>query len=544
MASTSVSPELASVVRQLWMTPQSWLLVLLCLALLGAVGGSIRAKLLSPTDEQIALFFDRRLGAAQELVAAIDPTTPGPFRSCLSQRASPQLDTVINSGMLPGYWRNFHLSLPVTVVVGVLLLNLPTPAPAALPEVGTRSMRLHNDDDLVALEHLDEAPGLSEHTRAELRTVTQQAAELRKKLQDGVSQREALADVAQLQNTVSEGLAELNAPEQRAGLEAAVAVLRQQAQTSSAAQALESFGARALDEEMRRLSSAEERFARQQAKQALEEAERAARAHNADTISRQLSEQLELWDNRTDAAQQVHDLIRSIEERSEKGDARRKDPAKAEALTTPEADGAQADLAPGQDDGKAERLSAGLEHSTVDFSGPDAERLERASRLASRAERQALTKALAKLQQPSPAAKREQALMDASQALSRLQSALSDRPSPLPTPTPGPNAPAPRDTHKRGASSSGESAASGDHQGQSQRVNGTELQAKTEQSMDLRRGQVTATVGRSVATATRETLVPTPQALHALGPEQIESVERARVPSEYREQVSRYFSAD
>ncbi len=529
---------------KLWSAPRTWAWIIAGLSLAGAGTGAFRAWRLRPDDEQIALFLDHRLGAAQELPAALQQHSPQ-WSAHLQHRGGVKLQEALDRRLLPRAWTPRLWALPAAVVVSLLALQLPRSLPPVSAEAGTNPLKLDADEELATLEHLDEAPGLSERTRAELRAISKQSQELRIKLERGVDQREALADVAQLQNTVSESLATVKSSEQRAGLEAAVAVLRQHPATAAAASALESLDAGAFDDEVRRLSSAEERSARREAERALEKAERAALAHEAEGLARQLSEQRHLWQSRVDAAQRVHDLIREIERSAPAStDTNERAPANTQKPATGNDDGPEANLSPGSETTPAQRLAAGLEHGTADFEAPSAEHLERASRLASSAERQALTEALSQLNEPSQSARRQQALLDASQALARLQNTFSDRPTPLSSPMPGPENLSARGHDEHGAPSSGDSTARGEHAGSSVRVEADELRAKTEQSMDLRQGRVTASVGRSVGTATREMLVPTPKAIRALGPEQIESVERARVPAEYREQVSRYFSAD
>ena len=157
----------------------------------------------------------------------------------------------------------------------------------------------------------------------------------------------------------------------------------------------------------------------------------------------------------------------------------------------------------------------------------------------------ALADALDRHSAVSDAARRQQALLNADRALARLQHTLAERPLPLPSAHAAlSDDNVARKTHEDGQASSGRSSAAGDHAGVTDEVQALELRAKTTQTLDFRDGVFTTSKGRSNTGHTMGVRIPSEGNLRAVGPTQIESVQRSEIPAEYREQVSRYFTGD
>jgi hypothetical protein len=156
-----------------------------------------------------------------------------------------------------------------------------------------------------------------------------------------------------------------------------------------------------------------------------------------------------------------------------------------------------------------------------------------------------LAEALRQHAEPSPLVEHQQALLNADRALTRLQHALAERPLPLPSAhgaaggSRGTKA-GPDDAQ----ASAGQSRSTGDHEGSTSAIDALELQAKTRQALDFDRGVFTSSKGRSNTAHVARSGRSKQQVLNAVGPAQIESVQRTEIPVEYREQVSRYFSGD
>lgn len=514
-----------------------------------ATVGAVFARLRRPDAERWALFFDRQLQSKQAIPAALEDHATSPWAAHLEHTAFRSLAQAPPGALSPRALLPRHFGLPAAFVACVAAWHLPREhTTVELAPAGTRNLQISNLDDLSWVASLEETPGLTAAERRRLGELGARARTLREGLSKGLSQREALAEVTKLQNTVSDELTRLASADERAALEAAVRVMQRQPETLAAAEALREGDLSTFDEEMRRLSASEERASRQRAKEALAEAAVVANADEATVLSRLLAEQTELFDQRADATERNSDLMRELG-----------DPAAplepAETGNDPLPEGQRRNRTGANDPGAsleqhsggplAERLQGGLEHGVADFQAREAARLEKASRANEGESRQDTSRSLERLREPSPSARRHQALLDAARALARLQNTLSDRAGPLPSainapPSAGP----PRPESSSGSGSSGPNSRRGDHAGRTSEVDAQQLRAKTHQSLDVRRGRATSSRGRSAARQSVHTLTPTPRAVRSRGPEQIAGVERASIPAEYREQVSRYFSAE
>ncbi len=511
------------------------------------------AWLRRPNAERLALYFDRRLESKQCVVSALDPAHTTSFTGPLRKRAARLLTEATPARLRPRLLRRWHWLLPLTAVCILVLSRLPdAPTPGLPLPAGSRLLQVHALNDFEPLLNLQDLPALSEADEKALRELSNQARELRDQLELGVTQRKAMSALARMQDTVAEQLRPLSSAPQDPGLQAAVAALRDNPTTAGAAEALMRGDLQQFDQEMRRLSSAEERASRQEARAALAQARAAARPHASQVANRLLSEQLSAFDSRADASEQIRNLLRltklepSVVENAPSAVQQRR-----LSSATPSEDEPRVDLQAAERTRLAERLQAGLERGTFDFTAEDLKQMQGNARASDSPTGQsppalpALAETLRRHAEPSPLLEHQQALLNADRALTRLQHALADRPLPLPSANGAAgesreSRPGPDDAQ----ASAGRSRSPGDHQGSTNVVDAMELHAKTTQALDFERGVFTSSKGRSNTAHVAPPSASQLGVLSAVGPAQIESVQRTEIPVEYREQVSRYFSGD
>lgn len=531
-----------------WPVQLPWALALAVL-LVGAAAGALVAHLRRPSDESLALLFDFELGGRQQIPLALELEPSSVLGRHVRAEATALLERAQAKRTLelPRLWQRKHWLLPLWVVSAALALGLPFPeAPPTLTPPGAQLLQLQTLDELSDLAALRELPGLSEPERRRLSDLGERAQRLQQRLAEGLPQREALAEVARLQSTLTAELAALGAGSEPAGLEAAVRVLQGGSDTLRAADALGTFDLSRLDDEMRRLSSSEERVARQRARQSLEHARDAASAVGAPNVSRVLNEQLRSFDEREATARQLRDLLRELgartpsEPATEAPNAESAEPPRGRDRK-PEGTEAAESASPER---LAERLLDGLERGEMDFRPPPGAALEPSAQMDGEQVRQQLASRLNQLQTPSPRARHQQALSSAARGLGRLERTLAGRSTPLPRPHSGPAGNTPAQARDTGAPSSGPGGSRGQHAGRTAEVDGSELRAKTEQALDPRRGRTSLSSGRTLGRSGTAAAPPRTDDVRAAGPEQLEGMERAAIPQEYREQVSRYFSLD
>jgi hypothetical protein len=500
-----------------------------------------------PGDSRLALYFDDRLRSAQCIVSAVEDVS-SPFAEYLRSRAGELLAGAPADRLRPRVLRPVHAALPLAALAVGALLRVPAPVPTKPPlPAGSRTLHAHALSEFEPLLDLYRAPGLNEADEALLRQLSAQARELERELTQGVSQRRAMSDLARMQDTISERLRASSPEAKDTGMQAAIAALRDNPDTVGAAEALRRGDLSKFDAEMRRLSSAEERASRHRARQALERARDATQAYPSPMANRLLSEQLSLFDSRAEAAEQIRELLRLTqlqpdEARAIEGNQRAAPPTNR----APSDEGPSVTLEAARKRELAQRLQAGLERGTFDFTTKELDDMQSKANIDGQdSALPALANALSRHSALSDSARRHQALLNADRAVARLQHTLAERPFPLPS---AHAALGDRNTYRKGQdegeASSGRSDEPGEHAGSTDAVGAMELRAKTNQPLDFRDGVFTSSKGRSNTGHTRGVRTANQGEFRAVGPTQIESVQRSEIPSEYREQVSRYFSGD
>jgi hypothetical protein len=401
---------------------------------------------------------------------------------------------------------------------------------------------------IIAIDRLE---GRDAAQQERLKRIAEDAKKLRADLAKGMEKREAQARIAKLRDEIAAERLHIGDQKNRAGLEAALGKLMAQPRTQSAAKALGDGDITAFDREMQKLANQAEQESREQAKQALEEALKAARERGAEELARTLEEQSKAFAEREAGAEALRELaqglkgkldeqaLRDLEEFGESGspEARKR---LAESM-------AKALEGMSEEERKrlAEKLEKRLEQNSGKAQPMTKEQIEEmAKQLATPEGQEALKKQLEELgkDQSGKDAEREQGLDDADRGGAQAQRGLGAVPMPTESPGKAPGAGKGQDQGKNaGGPGSKHDEGTGDHKGNTAKVEAPELRAKAKGSINPGAPLSGSTLGRAPGRAGESANQKGVGALGQVGPTEVGGVERSEVPEEYREQVGRYF---
>jgi hypothetical protein len=527
------------------------------LGVLGAAAGALVAARKRWSDEDVALYLDEKLGSREQIVTALG------LRSRESEAArhlksSAALSLAQGLSKLPG---PKVLDAPqllgpfgAAAIVWLALAPLP-PAPKVDAPPGVERVQRGDVKGLERIEALRDQKGRNPEDERRLRALADEAKKLRGDLGRGMEKREALSRMAKLRDAIAELRSEFGNKQNRPGLEAAIGALNQHPELRQAARALGDGDLTAFDREMQRLANQAEHEARESAKQALEEAERAARDKGAKGLADALKRQKDAFEKREAEAEALRELaealkgqldaeaLEDLKEFGSSGDpeaARRLAQAMGKALSK---------LSEAERKRLAEQMKKQLEQSPGGGSPMTREELEDlARRLASREGQQELEHRLREMANPKATGEgeRDGALDDAERGLGEAERGLGGMPLPLPGANPGPTKGGPgasggKNDGQNGGPGSHKDSGTGDHPGESQKVDAPELRSKA----DVKRSGVgpmhAATLGRAPARPGDTANQRGTGSLGSVAPTEIGAVEQSEVPEEYREHVGRYF---
>ncbi|HEY4159330.1 MAG TPA: hypothetical protein VGM29_14580, partial [Polyangiaceae bacterium] len=427
---------------------------------------------------------------------------------------------------------------------------------------GIDAVKIQNLAGLERIEALAKLPGRTPEQEDRLRALGEQAKKLREALAQGLERREALSELGQMRDEINAERLKLGDPQNRAGLDAAQSALGQKQALRQAQRALGNGDLTQFDEEMKRLANRAESADREAAKDALEQAERAARAKGAQGLADAMRDERKLFGERESKAEALRELADAM--RDKLSPEALDDLKEFGATGSPEAQRKLAEamekalegLTPEERKRLAERLSKKLDDAQGGARPMTKQELESlAKKLASKDGADALRDELRDLakQESSDDARREKGLGDADRGDSEAQRGLGA----LPMPMPGDGSGAPNDTPggkggaKDGASSNGSAGSggpgshhdtgTGDHAGSTPEVNGKELRAKAQATLQGGGPMHSATLGRAPARAGETANELGQGSLGSVGQAEVGAVDHADIPEEYREQVGRYF---
>lgn len=541
--------------------PAAWAAILP--AALGVALGLFAALRARWSDEEVALFLDARLQSEEAITSALAVSKESTDRAeALRQRAIHVLEGASQPATRSRLFRPMH-ALTVAGGAGIVLFSL-LPAPRAeLPTPAPKGLELIRKGDVPGLdriEALERAESLSDADAIRLRNLASDAKELRKDLARGLERREAQARIGRLREEIEAERQRFAETSERPALEAAINALAAGEATRGAAKALEEGDVVSFDEEMQRLANREEAAARNQARQALEEALREARQKRGKHLSSLLERQQKAFAEREAGARALRELSELLEKKLS--------PEEREALREFEQEG---------DSDAARRLGEGLEKAIAELTEAERKRLaealqrrlerggsatpidpkkleELAQRLSGEAGQEALREALKQLaEQPTPDVNRDRALDEAERGGAEAERGL------MPVPLSG-SQPQSRsngsDSASRGQASRDSGSSSGNGSGRgggnrerpeqpaepSQAAPGpAELRAKADTRLLPGVPLETRALGRAPARGGETAEQLGTGALGSAGPKEVSAVENSDVPEEYREQVGRYF---
>jgi hypothetical protein len=534
------------------------------LVIAGAAMGAAVARRRRWSDLDVALYLDDHLAGREAIATAlgIGPMTT-PVAEALYARGGELLQSPAEQTARPRSLRRAHALLPVLAAPLAVVLRAPLPAAPVVPVApGAAKVTLANTDGLRDAAGLQAIRARDAAQRERFERIAKDAEKLKDDLRKGIEKRAALDKIARLKDEIAEERMSLGAGEQRAGLESAVGRLGAQGATKQAARALGDHDLEAMDAEMERLANARETDDRERAKQALEEAARAAREAGASDVA----DALEDAKNKLDARGRRADLVRELADAmAAAGDASEALKSEAESLDRTGSDEAAKKL--------AESLRKALENLTPEERKRLAEKLgqmqrqshgrarsgdlkDLADRLSSDAGAEQLEEQLRDLanqDDESDESRREGALDDAESGLDGAERQLggADGADGVPMPMPGkgrgrsrgrPNHGHGGDANAAGGPGSHDTG-TGSHEGHTDKVDGDPLKARVKGPMNASRampGAVT-TFAPGHAGGVAGVAQTGDLALGRAGAKEIDGVEKNDVPEEYRDQVRQNF---
>ena len=285
---------------------------------LGALGAVIGANLAARrrwSESDVALYLDARLDSHETVTTALAARgSAEPALAHVLERASSVLDSADRKRVKPKLWSRWHLLLPaaLTAIAVVSVLPLP-PAPKPAPVApGAERVQIENLKGLERIEALGHLQGQNPEQDERLKKLAEQAKKLRESLSQGLEKREALSEIAKLRDGIAAERLKLADRQNRPGLDAALRAFANNPALHDAQKALGNGDLTAFDDEMQKLANRAESSDRQAAKDALEEAAKAARAKGAKGLAAALDAQKQLFERRESHADALRELARSL----------------------------------------------------------------------------------------------------------------------------------------------------------------------------------------------------------------------------------------
>jgi hypothetical protein len=551
---------------------------------LGACAGLAVGRRRRWGDEHVALYLDGRLGSGELVSTALELGKGGQRSGAAGEAEAGASDgsyearamvvtratEVLEKGdprraRLPVI-RPWHAALPVAIAAIAYLSWLPLPrVQAAPPPPGADKVALAEIKGLEKAAKLGSLQTPDPEQKKRLEQIAHDAAALREKLKSGVERREALAEIARLQDAVQQERLSLGDGDRRKGLEAALSQLAQSPMTRDAAKALGDRDLVKFDEEMQKLANEREKADRDQAKKALEEAIAAAKKNGAEDVARALERQKQLLEERGKRADELRELGEAL-----KGSLNEEDRKELEQHGNPGNDRDARKLAKAMEDAlkkltpeERKRLAEKLKQRAASngMRPETAERMREMARELEGAEGQRKLedelRDLANQETDDEDAERQEGLDGAQKGLGEAQGQLG-APVPIPMaggpgkgsePGAGKGEKGKGDGKGKGkggdgdgaGNGSGEDTGTGDHKGRSNDVTAEEMRARAKAKLDMRAPSAGITIGRGAGRAGETANVQGTGALGQAGPAEVNGVDKSEVPEEYREQVGRYF---
>jgi hypothetical protein len=527
----------------------------------GILAGLFRARRRRWSDADVALYLDGRL-ATNEVIATAVEGGDTDVHEAVRNSAARALAGADAKRARPRVLARWHGLLPLGSAAAVWLSVIPLPPAPPLPPLapGAERIKLSELAGLERIEALAELGGANPAQDERLKRLAEEAKKLRAELRAGLEKREALARIAKLRDDIASEKLRFGDAANRGGLDAAILELEKNKLTGKAARALGEGDLTAFDAEMQKLAALTEKEHRATAKQALEDAAKAAREKGAPALAEALEREkkaLERSEAKLDALRELARRLEGALDAEGKGaldELNRSGSPEAQRKLSEALERALKKLTDEERKRLAENLRRGLEQQG-NAGGREMTR-EELEELARRLEQKGadaqLEEQLRELarRDPSEDARREQGLGDADRGGADAQQKLG-----VPLPLGGPGAgqgqkgSGPRQElaepnggqNKRGAGGSGRDEGKGSHEGETPRLDVKELRSKATGTLLPGAPMHAASQGRAPARGGETANQLGTGSLGQVGPAEVGAVEGADIPEEYREQVGRYF---
>lgn len=555
--------------------------------LVGAGVGLALARRRAWTDGHVALYLDGCLDTRETIATAaeldVDDANGADesARVVVIARAADALEKGDAKKIRPAVLETMHVAIPLAGAALAYLAWIPVPPPPTKPvPPGTERVQLA---EVLGLEKVAELAKISprdDEQKKRLDQIVDDARKLREKLRTGMEKREAQAEIAKLRDEIAAEKLSLGDGEHRAGFEAAVGRLSQQAATKGAAKALGDRDLKGFDEELEKLADQREKHDREEAHKALEEAEALAEKGGAKDVAKMLAKERELMKKREGRAEKLRELAEALG--NDLPDDAKKDLDDWESAPSDRSAEKLADslgkalekLTPEERKRLAENLKKQMQPGDASGAVPPSMRRQLAEQLATPEGQKELEEQLKRLANEGlegDEAERQKALEDAERGGADAEGQIGGRPTmPMPMPMAGNGAPGPSgngngsgngkgDQQGNGASANGkgpggdasgshspggghsEDTGHGDHAGHTDPVGGDGVTARAHGRIDHGVAMPGVAMGRAPGRPGETANIRGTGALGQVGPDEVGGVERSDVPEEYREQVGRYF---
>jgi hypothetical protein len=525
---------------------------------LGALAGGVVAYRRRWRDDEVALYLDGRLGTLEVVTTALELGTSedreDPTRAVVLNQAVSALQKGDPKQVRPPVFQLWHAAIPVAGALIGYVAWIPLPPKAAIvAPPGSDKVTLAEIQGLEKVEALAKLTARDDEQRKRLDKIAADAKKLREKLRKGMERREALDEIARMQDALQAERLSLGDGERRQGLEAALAQLAKNSITKDAAKALADKDLVKFDEEMAKIANQREKSDREKAKKALEDAIKAAQANGAKDVAKALEKQKELLEQRGKRADLLKELGKSLndslseEQRKQMGDTlngRPKDDKDARKMAKAMED-ALKKLSPEERKRLAERLKKQLKEQGDSLDPQMQQDLgEMAKNLDTEEGRKKLAEELKRMANESDdeESERQKGLDGAQKGLGQMQKKMGAVPVPMggspggkPGGQPGGNG------NKPGKGGPGSGGGVGDHKGSTKELTAEELRSRAKTKVHKGAPNKGITIGRTAGKSGDSANVKGTGELGKVGPGEVKGVDKSEVPEEYREHVGRYF---
>jgi hypothetical protein len=287
--------------------------------LVGAVGvcaGLAIARKKRWSDTDVALYLDERLATEETIATALELEDDDPNdtpRGVVITRATAALTQKDARDARPTLWKPVHALVPLAALGLALIARAPMPAQAAHAQPpGTANVQIAQAEGLERVAKLARTSPRDDAQRERLDKLAHDAEKLKEELRSGLEKRDAQDKIARLKDAIAAERLSLGEGEKRAGLERAVGELERTDATRRAARALGDHDLETMDAEMERLANQREAQDRALAKEALKDAEKAAKSNGAPDVAKTLEEERKLMERRAARAEALRDIDEAL----------------------------------------------------------------------------------------------------------------------------------------------------------------------------------------------------------------------------------------